>query len=121
MLRGVLFGLAALALGAAPVSAQGIATQSQWEDSGHSVLKILSVDGSGTYHGVFVNYAGTCFGSTFDVIGHNTRHGVALHGRSPSCPTAINWWGRFPAGVFTTRMTWLGAPPVRGIVSYVRR
>jgi hypothetical protein len=121
MLRNALLGLAALTFGAASASAQGIATQSQWEGPNHSVLKILSIDGSGTYHGVFINYATTCFGSTFDVIGRNTRHGVALQGTSPSCPTAIRWWGRFPTDSFTTRMTVLSAPPVRGVVTYVRR
>jgi hypothetical protein len=121
MLRSVLLSLAALTFGVASASAQAIPTQSQWEGPDHSVLKILTIDGSATYHGVFINYAPVCFGSTFDVIGHNTRHGVALQGTSPSCPTAIRWWGRFPTNTFTTQMTWLAAPPVRGIVSYVRR
>jgi hypothetical protein len=121
MIRYIL-SLAALALGTACASAQSMPTPSVWGGPGGSVLKILSADAGG-YHGVYINYApgSPCFAGTFDVTGHNTRHGVALEATSSYCSSSIRWWGAFPVGTYVARTTWvIAGAPVRGTTVFTR-
>src|SRR5262245_48010866 len=113
---------AAWALSIAPALAQSMPTPSVWGGPGGSVLKILSADAGG-YHGVFINYApgSPCFAGTFDVTGHNTRHGVALEATSSYCSLSIRWWGPFPADTYIARTTWvIAGAPVRGTTVFTR-
>ena len=121
MLRYLLI-FAALAFGTASASAQSMPTPSVWGGPGSSILKILSADAGG-YHGVYINYApgSPCFANTFDVSGHNTRHGVVLEATSPFCSSSIRWWGPFPTGTYTARTTWfIPGAPVSGTTVFTR-
>jgi hypothetical protein len=107
MLRfvGILIALCTLATTA---FAQGLAP-SVWKNQRGSVMKILALDPSGAFKGVYINYAAgfQCQGTPYDVNGrvHGTRIAFKVIWKNifADCHSTTVWRGRVGGQTMPTR------------------